>query len=387
MKKFKIEYIDPKKLKPYKLNAKTHPQSQLDLLAHSIVNFEPDVPIVCDENYEIIKGHGRHMVFLQRNYDLCPVIIRDDLSKTEKRAARLADNRSAESPLDTEILKLELDELKLDFELADIGFDEGYLDGLGLNFSSGENDSGGTSDPPSPVISPEILEKWNVKPGQTWNIGRHKLICGDCNDEAVISDIKPDVIFTDPPYGIKMDKGLGGSARFGGTGKKRISRKKYKGGWDSDRPTKKLFDRLISMSNRCFFFGGNYFSDILPPGMHWLVWDKLNTAPKMSDCELVFTTINRKSVKKYTVEYNGLIGKESERYHPTQKPVKICELILGDYTEPDEVIFDPFLGSGTTLIACEKLGRTCHGIEINPEYCAVVLERFFVLTGEIAKPG
>ena len=128
MNKFKIEYRNPKDLIPYKLNAKTHPASQIALIKHSIDTFKPDQPIVIDENNVILKGHGRRLAAIELGMESFPVIIRTDLTEAEKRAARLADNRSAESPLDFDILKLELDELKLDFDIADIGFDEDFLD-------------------------------------------------------------------------------------------------------------------------------------------------------------------------------------------------------------------------------------------------------------------
>ena len=122
MKKFKIEYKNPKDLRPYKLNAKTHPQSQVDLIKHSIHTIDFDQPIVIDDKNEVIKGHGRLLSSIELNLDLVPVIIRNDLTEIEKRAARLADNRSAESPLDLDILKLELSELNLEMDLNDIGF-------------------------------------------------------------------------------------------------------------------------------------------------------------------------------------------------------------------------------------------------------------------------
>jgi hypothetical protein len=117
------------------------------------------------------------------------------------------------------------------------------------------------------------------------------------------------MVFTDPPYGI--DRG-GGFEGFGGFGKP-IARRRHKGGeWDKTRPGKEAFDIILSLSDRVFIFGGNFFSDLLPQGNHWLVWDKNNTMPTFGDCELVYTNISRNSVKKYDFEYNGLIGKEKE---------------------------------------------------------------------------
>jgi DNA modification methylase len=189
---------------------------------------------------------------------------------------------------------------------------------------------------------------------------------------------KADMVFTDPPYGIKRDKGFGG---FGGFGPP-IARRQYADDWDSDRPTKATFDLLLGLADKAIVFGGNFFADILPQSTHWLVWDKLNTMPTFGDCELAWTNIDRTSVKKYTVQYNGLIGKEKERFHPTQKPVEIMANILSDYTEASDIVLEPFSGSGTTIIACEQLGRKCRAVEISPAYVAVALQRWADATGK-----
>ena len=131
MKKFQITYIDQKEIKPYKLNAKTHPQKQIELIKHSIDTFNFDQPIVIDENNEILKGHGRRLAAIELGIDKVPVIVRNDLTDQEKRACRLADNRSAESQIDVDILALELE--TLEYSLDDIGFDKEYLDIIGLN--------------------------------------------------------------------------------------------------------------------------------------------------------------------------------------------------------------------------------------------------------------
>ena len=227
----------------------------------------------------------------------------------------------------------------------------------------------------------ELQEKWQVQRGDVWEIpsvsgeGVHRVMCGDSIDmadvEMLMGGVKADLMLTDPPYGIKMDKGFGG---FGGFGKP-IARRQYNDEWDVDRPTKEVFEFMISIAEITIIFGGNFFTDLLPVGRHWLVWDKNNTMPTFGDCELAWTNINRKSVKKYEFTYNGLIGKEKERFHPTQKPAGLFVLILNDYTEPGDLIVDPYLGSGTTIVACEQTGRVGYGMELHPPYVSVTLER------------
>jgi len=103
--------------------------------------------------------------------------------------------------------------------------------------------------------------------------------------------------------------------------------------------------------------------------------DKLNTMPAFGDCELLWTNIKRNSVKKYTVQWNGLLGKEWKRYHPTQKPIKLIKRIVKDYSNENDLILDPFLGSGTTAVACKSLKRDFIGIEINPKYVEIANKR------------
>ena len=156
-------------------------------------------------------------------------------------------------------------------------------------------------------------------------------------------------------------------------------------GDESTESAKKALDVLKDIKNK-IVFGGNYFTDFLPPSRCWLVWDKENTG-NFADAELAWTSFD-KSVRLYKWLWNGLSrkGERSEelrsRVHPTQKPVGLFKLILQDHSESGDIVIDPFLGSGTTLIACENTGRKCRGIEISPEYCAVVLERFKDATGK-----
>lgn len=179
---------------------------------------------------------------------------------------------------------------------------------------------------------------------------------------------------SDPPYGIKMSGGFDGFDGFGGKGKP-IARRQYPDSWDDERPSSVLFAMLLSRCERAIIWGGNFFSDLLPRSTHWLVWDKLNTMPTFGDCELAWTNIDRKSVKKKTVEWNGLLGKERERVHPTQKPLELMSWCIENYSEEGDVILDPFMGSGTTLRAAKDLGRKAIGIEIEEKYCEIAVKR------------
>jgi DNA modification methylase len=202
-----------------------------------------------------------------------------------------------------------------------------------------------------------------------------RIVCylGDCA-EILPTIAKVEAIITDPPYGIGRANGFDGFDGFGGFGKP-IARCKYEGDWDNQRPSKELFDIIMKKGEILIIFGGNFFTDYLPVSGHWLVWDKLNTMPTFGDCELIWTNLKRNSVKKLTHEYNGLIGKENKRDHATQKPLDLMGRILRDYTQKNDTILDPFMGSGTTGVAAVNLGRKFVGIEIDRKYFDIACRR------------
>jgi site-specific DNA-methyltransferase (adenine-specific) len=203
-----------------------------------------------------------------------------------------------------------------------------------------------------------------------------ELHLGDCLEVMKsIPDKSVDAVITDPPYGIRRDKGFGGAAAFGGGNGRKIPRRIYSGGWDNDRPKSETFSEILRIGVFVGIFGGNYFADLLPQGTHWVVWDKLNTMPTFGDCELLWTNSKRKSVKKFTLQYNGLLGEKDIRYHPTQKPLALMKWIIENYTKEGDTILDPFMGSGTTGVACVQTGRNFIGIEIDPTYFAIAEKR------------
>jgi site-specific DNA-methyltransferase (adenine-specific) len=194
--------------------------------------------------------------------------------------------------------------------------------------------------------------------------------------------VKANLLLTDPPYGIKADKGFSGA---GGFDDKPIERRHYKDDWDSFTPSADAFLLMLRYADIAIIFGGNFFTDKIPQGNHWLVWDKHNTMPTFGDAELAWTNVKRNSVKIYDCEYNGLIGKEKERFHPTQKPVKLLEGIVDDYTDVGQTVLDLYGGSGSTLIACEQTGRKCFMMELDPHYVDVIITRWENLTGQTAE--
>jgi DNA modification methylase len=204
-------------------------------------------------------------------------------------------------------------------------------------------------------------------------IGDCRLLLGDCA-EVLPTLGQVDAVLTDPPFGIKMAGGVRGGGYDGfGKGIKRQP-KIYTGDWDASRPSADVFALILSASQQQIIWGGNYFSDLLPASQKWLFWDKLQTMPSYSDGELAWTNLSGTSLKKFTYAGAGLMAREKEREHPTQKPIELMRWCLGFL--PDAMtVLDPFMGSGTTLVAAAKAGRPAVGIEIDPDYFDIACRR------------
>lgn len=198
-------------------------------------------------------------------------------------------------------------------------------------------------------------------------IGDCRLLLGDCINIMPTLD-KVDAVVTDPPYGIKAAEGFSGAGGFS----KPIKRREYVGNWDNEKP--ELYQLFIWPKCKHIIWGGNYFTDQLPQSNFWLVWDKQNTMPTHSDCELAWTDLPRNSVKRLVYMQNGCMSKEKERFHPTQKAVGVMEWCL-EFLPESDLILDPFMGSGTTGVTCAKLGRKFIGIELDSSYFDIACQR------------
>jgi DNA modification methylase len=213
-------------------------------------------------------------------------------------------------------------------------------------------------------VQPERFMK-AMEPDVVLDGGNIKLFCGDCLE--ILPTLEAgsvDAVVTDPPYGIKRDGSRRSSGSHGG-------RKSYDfKGWDKERPSKQIFDLMFSVSQEQCIWGANYFAEYLPPRMRWLVWDKGQSICG-SDCELAYTSQNkalrRKVLNRAAIARDGAV-------HPTQKPVAIMEWCIG-FFEDANTILDPFMGSGTTGVACVKTGRKFIGIELDRGYFDIAVKR------------
>ena len=206
-------------------------------------------------------------------------------------------------------------------------------------------------------------------------IGDCTLYLGDCLE--VMPHLgRFDAVVTDPPYGIGRDRGfgLGGNTGWGGFYQKREGVKRYHGQWDRDRPPVDIFAAMLQGADTHIIWGGQYFADILPAQGKWLWWDKCQTMPTYGDGELAWTSLSGEAPKKFVYSNNGLMAREKDRVHPTQKPVALMRWCLG-FLPDARTILDPFMGSGTTLVACAKMGRKGVGIELDPDYFDIACKR------------
>ncbi len=200
---------------------------------------------------------------------------------------------------------------------------------------------------------------------------QRKEIIGDCTlYQGDCLEVMPglgefDAVVTDPPYGIDYGRGGGFSTKHG------WSPWREKVEWDADRPPREAFEMFRGRSVHQIVWGGNYFTDWLPPSMRWLVWDKGQRSFSLADCELAWTNQNNAA---RVFDYPRALALKDGKQHPTQKPVALMEWCIKWLTD-SITILDPFMGSGTTGVACVNLGRKFTGIELDPQYFDVACRR------------
>lgn len=201
-------------------------------------------------------------------------------------------------------------------------------------------------------------------------IGNATLYQGDCRD-ILLTLGKVDAVLADPPYGIQQAGGFSGSGGFSAP----IQRREYEGDWDSETPNQQVFDSILASADQAIIWGGNYFTDKLPQGSFWLIWDKENSMPTFSDAELAWSNIDKKSVKRIKYMQNGCMSKEKERFHPTQKAVEVMRWSIEQFKGRPKTILDPMMGSGSSGVAAVQMGRKFIGIEKEPKYFDIACKR------------
>lgn len=238
--------------------------------------------------------------------------------------------------------------------------------------------------------APEVSTEPAIsKLGEIYQLGRHRVMCGDSTKiedvEKLMDGKKADMVFTDPPYGIEIVGG-NGKVGAGNLAKNKVYSKVI--GDDTTNTAKDCYNTCIALGmDKFIIWGGNYFTDFLPFSTSWIIWDKRGdmTSNNFADGEMAWTNIKSR-VRIYKQIWNGMIreGEHENRVHPTQKPIKVLSEILKDFSNDNETIVDLFLGSGSTLIACEQTNRICYGCEIDNKYIDVIIKRWMKFTGQLA---
>lgn len=390
----KIEELDINNLIPYARNSRTHSDAQVLQIASSIKEFGFNNPVLIDKDGGIIAGHGRVLAARKLGLDKVPTIKLEHLTEIQKRAYVIADNKIAlNAGWDEEMLKLEMEELRLsDFDIDLTGFGD---EEFNLLMDEPQAQKEGLTEDDS---VPEVVESPVTKLRDIWILGNHRVMCGDSTS---IDDIDrlmnggiADLVFTDPPYGVSIVncRQVGGDAavKFGKVGGSQVVKAKDYAeiiGDDTTDTARNFYAACIAYGfDNFIIWGGNYFTDFLPPSACWLVWDKQNSG-YFADVELAWSSMD-KSAKLYSFMWNGMSRQGdhktelSTRVHPTQKPVGLFVDIFRDFEF--NLCFDGFLGSGSTLIACQKTNKICYGIEMSQNYCDVIIKRWQDYTGQEA---
>jgi len=382
MTKLKITYKPVADLIPYARNSRTHSDAQVAQIAASIREFGWTNPVLLDGDNGIIAGHGRIMAAQKLGETQVPTIELGHMSETQKRAYIIADNKLAlNAGWNEQMLVLEIQDLKdVNYDLGLMGFSFDELEAMSPQVIEGLTDEDDVPDVPDEPIT---------KLGDIYQLGNHRLMCGDSTSIDAVNKLmdgqKADMVFTDPPYGIDV---VNNNGKVGGGTAKYPTAKFTKIIGDNTTDTaKEFYNTCLALGfDKFIIWGGNYFTDFLKPNRCWIVWFKNHVTERtFANCELAWTNIDH-NAKTYSITWDGYTkeGESGSKIHPSQKPIKLCTDVLQDFTKIENIVFDGFLGSGSTLIVCEKLKRHCYGIELDPNYCDVIVKRWEEFTGKKA---
>ena len=380
----RMQLVDINKLIPYVNNARTHSPEQITKLRSSLREFGFINPVLIDREYNVLAGHGRIAAAKEEGINEVPCVFVEHLSEAQKKAYILADNRmSLDAGWDDELLKVEM------ASLQEMGFDESELADL-----FGEDKEKSAKDDDFDLTA--ALEKAAfVQRGDIWTVGRHRLMCGDATSAedvaALMSGTKANLILTDPPYGVSFRSSSGLTIQ------------------NDSMKNEEFYNFLLSAfqcmvehlesGGAAYVFhadteGLNFRRAFVDAGLHLAgccIWVKDSLVLGRSDYQWQHEPVlygflqNGKhkwySDRKQTTIWNFAKPKRNAD-HPTSKPLDLLSYPIGNSTQENAVVIDTFGGSGSTLMACEKMNRICCTMELDEKYASVILRRYVEDTGD-----
>ena len=388
----KIEKININKLKLSEYNPRKDLQpddSEYKKIKKSIEEFGYVDPLIVNKDCTVIGGHQRLKVLKELGFsDIDCVVV--DLSKSKEKALNIALNKIQG---DWDLFKLknllsEIDTGEFDIEIT--GFDENEIEDLMTQFYVPEENEKDDE-------VPEVPEEPITKLGYLYKLGEHRLLCGDATKiedvEKLMNGQKADMVFTDPPYGIDLDTDwtkLKRSNKLKQRIGKGVKGHKYKPVIGDDKKFNFKDFNWLDIEEQ-FWWGADYYCQDLPYNGSWIIWDKRLNENMDKVMGNPFEVLwSKKKHRKEIIRnaWTGAYGFHEDtktRIHPTQKPIKVCSFVLMKYSNENQIVLDLFGGSGSTLIACEKLNRKCYMMEIDPMYCDVIVKRWEDYTGKKAE--
>jgi DNA modification methylase len=320
-------------------------------------------PIVVNADMIVLGGNMRLKACKEAGLKEVTIIFADDLTEDEQKQFIIKDNVGF-GEWDWEQLANEWDA----DNLQDWGLDIPDFE-VKEELSAEEDDY----EMPDEVQTDIVL-------GDLFEIGDHRLLCGDStvsnNLDKLLEGKTPELLLTDPPYGIDY----GGMLKGKGDGKGGADKNGWKSydapDWDKSKPESGVLQYLCQITENQIIWGGNYFTDDLPPTMGWLIWDKGQRGFSLADGEMAWTSFNNALRIK---SYARALANQEEKNHPTQKPIEIISWCF-EYSDRHSkstinLVLDAYLGSGSTMVAAHQLKRKCYGMELDPKYCQVIVDR------------
>jgi DNA modification methylase len=379
-------------LKPYANNPRKLSDKAISKVSNSIKEFGFRQPIVVDENNIIVVGHTRYQAARKLGLDKVPVTKITGLTPEQINAYRIADNKTNEyADWDDDLLALELKELEhKDFDLDLTGYEKSELDKILFEEKQGLVDDDEIPEPPEEPIT---------QSGDVWHLGKHKLLCGDSTNQIAIQvffgEVEADLYLTDPPYNVDY------------VGKTKDALKIQNDKQTDDQFIQFLSGAFIAADNHLKMGASFYIWHSDSEGLNFrlacikanwklrqtLIWEKNSMVIGRQDYQwqhepCLYGWKEGSSHSWYSDRKQTTIIKHDRptksKLHPTMKPVSLMEYLINNSTKQGDIVFDSFCGSGSTLIACEKLQRTCYGVELDPKYCDVIVKRWEQWTGQKA---